>query len=139
MKNTESKNGLGQGIRYILVGITTTLINIGIYHGLLLLGVDYKISNVFAVVLCKIYGYAANKLIVFQSHCRNSRELLAEIGKYVLARGFSGLVDYFGLILAVEVLGLDEVISKYIIQAIVIIMNYVLGKFIVFRRKDAGI
>ena len=126
---------LSEGIRYILVGVTTTIVNIGIFQGLLYLGVGYKIANLFAVILCKVYGYVANKMLVFHSHSENVKELLIEMIKFVLARGFSGIVDYFGLIIAVELLGLDKVICKYFISVLVIVINYILGKFVVFKSK----
>lgn len=139
LKSDKSREGFYEGIRYIIVGVTTTLINIGIYQGLLFLGIDYKVSNIFAVILCKVYGYFANKLVVFRSHCNNFRELIVEMIKFVLARGFSGVVDYFGLILAVEVFHFDKIICKYVICVLVIVINYVMGKYIVFRTKNDAI
>lgn len=131
---------LSESIRYILIGVTTTLVNIGIFQGLLLFGADYRIANLCAVVLCKIYGFFANKIIVFRSHSRNMQDLLAEVARFVCARGFSGIVDYFGLIIAVELIGFDKILSKYLISILVIVINYLMGKFVVFRRKkDADI
>lgn len=123
-------------IVYVIVGLSTTLVNILIYRGLLAVQVDYKIANLFALILCKVYGYVANKIIVFRSHCSSFRELMLEMLRFVFARGFTGLVDYFGLIFAVEILHFDKIISKYVLQAIVILLNYILGKFMVFRKKQ---
>ncbi len=123
-------------LRYGLVGVSTTVVNLAIYHLLILVGIDYRISNLFAVVLCKVYGYFANKLIVFGSHCSSLKELLYEIGKFVVARGISGIIDYFGVILAVEVFGIDKIVSKYAINIIVIVVNYLFGKYLVFTKTE---
>ncbi len=137
MKGKAGKN-LKEFIIYGVVGVSTTLVNILIYQGLLFAGVDYKIANLFALVLCKVYGYLANKNIVFRSHCDSFKELISEMLRFVFARGFTGLVDYFGLIFAVEILKADKVLSKYALQIIVILLNYVLGKFLVFRKKKGA-
>ncbi len=123
---------------YFVVGVSTTIVNIACYHLLVFFGMDYKIANLLALFLCKVYGYFANKTIVFKSKCDSFGELLREIIKYIGSRGFTGIVDYFGLIFAVEILGLDKIYSKYAIQIIVIILNYILGKFFVFKKSNGG-
>ncbi|MBP5383868.1 MAG: GtrA family protein [Lachnospiraceae bacterium] len=124
-------------IRYGVVGFSTTLINLLIYH-VLIFFLDYKIANIYALIVSKTYGYFANKKIVFRSRTDTVWSFVFEVLRFVFARGFTALVDYFGLILAVEYFGFDKIISKYVIQVIVIVLNYVLGKFMVFTatKKD---
>ena len=130
-----NKKKLYEILRYAIVGASTTVVNLAIYHLLLFAGIDYKIANLFAVVLCKVYGYFANKLIVFKSHCASLKEVIKEIGKFIFARGVSGIIDYFGVLLAVEVFGIDKIVSKYAISIIVIVVNYLFGKYLVFDNK----
>ena len=59
-----------------------------------------------------------------------------EIIRYIFARGFTGLIDIFGMLFAVEILMADEMIAKYIIQVIVIVLNYIFGKRLVFRGNE---
>jgi putative flippase GtrA len=56
--------------------------------------------------------------------------------RFIFARGFTGLVDYFGLIALVELFGFNEIYSKYAMVATVIVLNYVLGKKAVFVKKE---
>lgn len=132
----DKKKGFRELIRYGIVGVSTTIINIGIYQLYLTLGLDYKWANLIALVAAKNYGYFANKLFVFRSHCKNMSEFFKEMFIYITARGVTGLFDYFGTIISVELFRADEVITKYIIQVIVIILNFVLGKFLVFHKND---
>ncbi len=119
-------------VRYGIVGLSTTIINIATYR-LFLIGLDYRIANIIALIVSKTYGYLANKNIVFHSRTDSFIGFIGELMRFIFARGFTALVDYFGLIIAVELMGFDKVISKYVLQVIVIILNYVLGKFVVFR------
>lgn len=123
-------------LRYALVGVSTTVVNFAIYHLLIFWGIDYRIANLLAVILCKVYGYFANKFIVFRSHCSDLKEWVYEIGKYTVARGASGIIDYCGVIIAVELFGIDKIVSKYAINIIVIVVNYFFSKYLVFAKKD---
>lgn len=123
-------------VRYGISGAGTTLLNIFLYQFLLIF-LDYRVSNLIAILVSKTFAYAVNKKYVFRSKCKNTRELIAEIVRFIVTRGATGLLDYFGLILAVETFGFDRVWSKYVIQAIVIVLNYILGKRAVFVNNDA--
>ena len=127
-------------VRYALAGFSVTVINIGTYTLLLFFGMKYTSANLIALVLCKSWGFIANKFFVYKSHT-DLIGTLRELVYFFFSRGLTALIDYFGLILFVEQFQANEKISKYIITALVIILNYILGKF-VFRnesmKKDTG-
>lgn len=122
-------------MRYIFAGVSTTLVNIGIYQLLIIIGWEYRVSNLIALIICKVYGFFINKLYVFKSHSKDLKELIYETIRYVLTRGLSGGIDFFSLIIFVEYFGFNKVICKYVISVIVIAVNYILGKVIVFTKK----
>lgn len=117
---------------YIIVGASTTLVNIIIYYILLEMQLDYRTANLIALVLCKIYAYFCNKIVVFKSHCNNIKRLLKECLTYLITRSLTGVIDYFGLIIAVELIGFHYKTAKYLILVIVVLLNYIFGKFVVF-------
>ena len=117
--------------RYGVFGVATTVLNIVTYQ-LLLLFFDYRVSNVIAIIVSKTFAYVTNKFFVFHSRCGNRKELIKEIIRFVLARGATGLLDFFGLIFAVDVMHFSRIWSKYVLQVFIIILNYVLGKKAVF-------
>lgn len=124
-------------ITYGIFGVMTTLVNILVFQLLWKeMGIIYGIANIIAVLAAKVFAYLTNKCFVFRSHCANIRELLMEIIRYIFARGFTGLIDIFGMLFAVEILMADEMIAKYIIQVIVIVLNYIFGKRLVFRENE---
>lgn len=121
-------------IMYFIFGVSTTIVNILVYHMFLLCKIDYKIANLFAVVLGKLYAYVTNKKFVFCTKCETPKDAIKEFMRFVYARGITGLVDYFGLIVAVEYFGADIVITKYVLQIIIILLNYILSKLMVFKK-----
>jgi putative flippase GtrA len=145
--NSESKQTVLQWIQafylqhkqelmsYLVFGLLTTVINVGVFNLLFVLDVKYQLANLAALILAKLFAYFTNKHFVFKTKTRQGYESLREFIRFVFARGFTGLVDYFGLIFLVEVMVLSPVYSKYGLQIVVIVLNYILGKKLVFTSK----
>lgn len=135
MRNLWRKFWNKEFILYAFWGLTTTVLNIVLY-GLLCYIIEYWIANMIAIVACKIYSYFTNKFFVFKSHCENLLALIKELTMYILTTGFSGLVDFFGVLFLVEILTVNQQNAKYIITVIVILVNYVLRKKLVFSQTN---
>ncbi|NLL79570.1 MAG: GtrA family protein [Clostridiales bacterium] len=123
--------------RYGIGGGSVTVINFVLYTLLVTLDVKYTVANVIALVVSKTWGYFINKFYIFRSHTHGFRETLAELIRFVAARGFTGLVDYFGVVFLVEIMQANELFSKYFIMVLIIVLNYVLGKKAVFVKKES--
>lgn len=123
---------------YAVFGVLTTIVGIIIYQGLMWFGMDYKVANLFSLIFAKLFAYITNKKIVFR--CRQDSLLgeVIEFARFVAARGLTGLIDYFGVIAAVELFHMDKSLSKYILQVIVIVLNYVFGKKLVFDKEHCN-
>ena len=125
-------------ISYVVFGVLTTLVNILLFRFGMAVGITYSVANILAVLGAKLFAYVTNKLFVFRHHCAIVKELLLEILRFVFARGFTGVVDILGMIFAVKILRADEMIAKYVLQVIVILLNYILSKKVVFKDHDRG-
>lgn len=122
-------------ILYTFFGVMTSALNVVLFKLLLMAKMEYKVANIITLVIVKVTAYICNKNFVFRSHCKNFIELLKEVFRFIIARGATMLIDYFGLIFMVEVLNRSKVPSKIFITVFVIIINYIIGKKHVF--KDA--
>lgn len=131
MKKILSKEILSYGF----FGVLTTILNLILYHGLVFAGMNYVIANLITLIVVKLTAYIVNKLFVFKSKSETWRALLKEFFMFVVTRGLTGVIDFVGLIIAVELFGFDKIISKYILQVAVIILNYVFGKVLVFIKR----
>ena len=135
INNIHKNKKLHKVFRYGIVGIGTTLVNIVVYQLLLYAGIEYMISNLVAIISSKLFAYITNKIYVFKSKTENFIELVKEFWRYLLARGFTGIIDYIGLIILIEIIKIDEVLSKYIITILVIILNYIFGNKYIFKNQ----
>ena len=127
---------------YLFFGVTTTVVNWVIY-GLMhnSFGLDMTASNAIAWVGAVIYAFVTNKIYVFRSLNTQMPQLLKEVAAFFAARGFSGLVEIFlptalfNLGVQGALFGVNGGIAKAVVSVLIIVMNYVLSKFFVFRKN----
>ncbi len=124
----------GELLRYGISGALIAIINWLSYALLTFLGIDYKISNIIAIVLSKTSGYFLNKIYVYKSKTNRIRDTVVEMLRFATVRVFTGVVDYLGVIFFVEVVNMNNYFSKIVVTAFVITFNYLLGKVFVFNR-----
>lgn len=118
-------------ILYVVFGVLTTVVNILAYVVFAkFLNVDYIISNIIAWFLSVLFAYITNRIWVFESKSSN---ILKEISLFFGGRLFSGVVDTSLLYLMVDILLIGDFVSKVVTQVIVVILNYVISKVVVFK------
>ena len=123
-------------VLYAVFGVLTSVLNVVLFKVLLMANLEYKFANLITLIVVKITAYICNKNFVFKSKCANIVELLKEIGRFIIARGATMLIDYFGLIIMVDIINLPKVPSKIFITVFVIVINYVIGKKHVFKNAE---
>lgn len=122
-------------IKYIIFGVGTTLINIISFMGLGYLGLDYRISNIIAWILSVIFAFYTNKKYVFNSNSIDIKVLKKESISFISARLFSLIIDMVLMILLINFMNINELFSKILVNVIIIIINYILSKFYIFKDK----
>ena len=122
-------------ILYLVFGVLTTLINIATYTLLTkVFNINYLISNIIAWILSVIFAYITNKLYVFESKSFKKSILLKEILSFFAARLFSLGVDMSFMYITIGILKYNDILMKVLSNIIVIILNYVFSKFIIFKK-----
>ncbi len=129
-------------IVYFITGVLTTLVN-WIAYALFaeVFGWSIAVSNGVAWVVAVIFAYVVNKLWVFQSYSWELGFVIKECFLFISARILTGIVEIVGVPLLVNLglnqpfLGVKGMWSKIVISVVVMILNYVFSKLIVFRTK----
>ena len=123
-------------ILYGIFGVLTTVINIGVYGVLYSgLGVSNVISNVIAWVISVLFAFITNKLWVFESKNFNFKLFVKELGSFTVCRVATGVLDLVIMFVGVDLLKGPAIILKIASNIIVIILNYVMSKIFVFKKK----
>lgn len=122
-------------VSYLFFGVLTTAVNYLVYLPLYnLLGISAAVSNIIAWVTAVAFAYVTNKPFVFKSHDWSMKTVLPELGKFVGCRAASGGLETVLILLTVDILGWNGNIWKLIISVLVVILNYVSSKLLVFRK-----
>ncbi|SES81502.1 Putative flippase GtrA (transmembrane translocase of bactoprenol-linked glucose) [Natronincola peptidivorans] len=122
---------------YLVFGVLTTVVNLTIYKLLLDAGVHYTISTTVAFVVAVSVAFYTNRKWVFSSEVVG-KKVYKEMGLFFAVRIGTYLFDLIGLILLIQFFSMDEFISKLIVNAGVIVLNYILSKWVVFKEPSHG-
>ena len=120
-------------VLYIIFGVLTTLVNIMSYLFFAkICGINILISNIMAWFFSILFAYVTNRILVFES---KNEKILHEFALFITGRGLSGILDSLLFYILVVSLMFNDVISKIFINIIVVIINYVLSKKIIFKER----
>ena len=123
-------------ISYLFFGGLTTLVNFVIYYPCYnWLNISATLSNVIAWAVAVAFAYLTNKPFVFHSHDWSMKTVCPELAKFVGCRIGSGLLETALIFLTVELLHLNGNVMKLLLAVIVVILNYVGSKLLVFRSR----
>lgn len=137
-------------INYVFFGALATVVSIVSFKIFdVTLGADlYLVSNIISWIITVIFAYFTNKIWVFESKSWKANVLVREVISFFGARVFSLVVEEAGLWLLIDVLSMGGIcwtvlgfnitgnlIAKVIMQVVVVILNYIFSKLIIFKKK----
>ena len=124
-------------ISYLFFGALTTLVNFLVYFPLYnWLHLTATLSNAIAWIFAVAFAYLTNKPFVFKSHDWSKKTVLPELTKFVGCRIGSGFLETANIWLTVDMLLWNGNIVKVIVSVLVVLLNYVGSKWLVFVKKD---
>ena len=123
-------------LSYLFFGGLTTAVNYIVYYPLYnLCGLSATISNAIAWVAAVAFAYLTNKPFVFKSNDWSAKVVLPELTKFVVCRIGSGLAETAIIFITVDLANLNGNIMKLITSVLVVILNFVASKLVVFRKN----
>ncbi|MBP5353315.1 MAG: GtrA family protein [Alphaproteobacteria bacterium] len=120
---------------YIIFGVVTTIVNFVTYYvcaRLLLIGI--LVSTVIAKFFSLMTAYLTNRTWVFNSNKTQKSKIFRECLTFYACRGVSALLDFVIMYVGAVWLGINDLAVKIFATIIVIILNYIMSKLIVFRK-----
>lgn len=123
-------------ITYALFGGLTTVVNYLVYLPVYNLAhISAAVSNIIAWVAAVIFAFLTNKPFVFESHDWSAKVVFPELWKFIACRLGSGLLETGIIFIAVDLLHGNGNIWKLLTSVLVVVINYVSSKLLVFHRK----
>lgn len=124
-------------VPYLIFGVLTTLVNVVSYW---LFARIFKAgvmpSTIIAWILSVLFAYVTNRKWVFHSEENSKRGIVREIVYFFAYRLSTGFIDWACMYIFVDVLHWNDLTIKIIANFIVIVLNYVASKLVIFRKND---
>lgn len=120
---------------YLIFGVLTTVVNYIVYlpcYNILCLSAS--VSNMIAWAVAVAFAYLTNKPFVFRSHDWSAKTVVPELTKFVGSRVASGLLETLIIFVTVDCLLWNGNIMKLATSVLVVLLNYVASKLLVFRK-----
>ena len=139
-------------LSYLLFGVLTTVVSLitfwlptklfslvgyqGVVHYVMHSEKDFAYieANVISWVCAVTFAFVTNKRFVFESEATDKKMVLRELTTFAGGRLGTLLVDEALMVLFVTVLSFPEMVAKIIVQVVVVVLNYFISKWIVFRK-----
>ena len=119
-------------INYLIVGGLTTLVSIGSYALFRLFIESLTIKTVLSWTVAVVFAYITNRIFVFESR---NKKVLVEFIKFIGARLLTLGTELLTMYILVKLIKFDDLISKILVQFIIVILNYILSKIFVFKKR----
>lgn len=124
-----------QILLYLFFGACTVVINTAAYDLLFYcLGISNILSNIVAWIVAVLFAFVTNKLLVFNSKGKSVAHNLKEAVSFFLCRAGTGVIDISIMYFAVDILIQNAFVWKIISNIIVIIVNYIASKLLIFAK-----
>lgn len=125
-----------EGILYLFFGILSTIVNLGTYLiSTRVFEINYLLSNIIAWIFAVLFAYITNKFFVFEVKNMEINFLMKEFFSFVNCRIVSGITEIVLIYLMVEILFINDFIVKIITNIIVVVLNFIFSKLIIFKKK----
>lgn len=126
------RKDLKELVSYVFVGGCTTLINFVIYwFAIEVMRQGWLVANVVSWVGAVIFAFWANKNYVFKS----VNEAGKEAYQFFVLRLGTLAVESGLLFIFIQLLSVNEMLSKIVVSVITVVSNYGLCKFKIFANK----
>ena len=124
-------------ITYVFFGGITTVVDFVIYYAMLwAFGEEiYMLASVVAWAGAVLVAYVTNKTLVFRDQTTGAKQVLWQTVRFVLSRVFSLGVQTALIWLFVDIAGMSEWLVKLPVAVVIVLLNYVTSKIMVFTKK----
>lgn len=120
-------------LKYLFFGGLAFFLNIGLFALIGKLGISELINNGICWVVCVLFQFITNRTWVFESNIDSTSGLIKQVMNFFGGRVFTLIIEDIILAIFITYLGLNALFIKLCAQIIVIVLNYVISKVIVFR------
>lgn len=121
-------------ILYLIFGMLTVMVNLVSYYILTRVG-EFQIyaANIISWFIAVLFAYITNKIFVFKSKELKMKFIFKEATSFFVARILTCIIELLIIYIGVNLMAQNDLFIKIISNIIVIIINYIFSKVVIFR------
>lgn len=121
---------------YLFFGALTTLVNFVVFVVFTAwIVIDVLVANVIAWVAAVLFAYLVDRTWVFSSQATTKGQVVGEMVSFFGGRVATLLFEEAAIWLFIKRLGFHAMAVKLAAAVAIVILNYVISKLLVFRKK----
>jgi putative flippase GtrA len=121
---------------YLFFGVLTTVVSIVTYALFNVgFGINELIANVLSWILAVAFAFFTNRIWVFSAPTKTTQEFFRQMATFASGRLVTLAIEELILLVFITILHFNSIIVKIVAQVVVIVLNYVISKLVVFRKK----
>ena len=121
-------------VSYLFFGVLTTIVSYLVYYPCFWVLDIAWLSEVISWIVSVAFAYLTNKPWVFKSHDWSMKVVAPELAKFVACRLSSLIMSVAILFVFTDLMGFDGNVMKLAASVLVVIVNYVGSKLLVFKK-----
>lgn len=134
MNKIMAKTTEHEAVKYLFWGGCTTGLNLAVFTVLrYAAGMKLWEANLISIVSAMVFAFLVNKWFVFSNGETDIRTLLGQFTQFMGMRVLTFAVEFWGVGILSDAVHIPDGGSKVLIQAVVVVLNYVISKFYVFK------
>ena len=125
-----------EAIDYLFWGGVTFVLSLVLFYLFAnVMDIYEQIANILSWIVCVLFAYVTNRTFVFQSKVKGLQNIFKEFKDFVTARLLTLVLENAILFVMIDLLSLNNMVSKLVGQFVVIVSNYFLSKLWIFKNK----
>ena len=126
-------------LSYLIFGVLTTLVDWISYAVFRHNGMNYRMATICCQAAAILFAYVTNKIWVFRSYNFSPVYLLKEMASFFSCRILTSVFTYVALNVLGDAMGMrQDKICKIVVSAISLVLNYIISKLFIFKKKESS-
>lgn len=122
-------------LMYLLFGGLAFFLNLGLFFLLDKTGMNALLNNCICWVVCVLFQFFTNRTWIFDAEVDSREGFFKQMGSFFAGRLFTLVVEVVILAVFITLLHLPSMPVKLFAQVVVIVLNYIISKLIVFKKE----
>ena len=126
-----------EGLLYLFFGGLTFFLSIFLFWFMdSVMHLNEVVNNSIDWVICVAFQFFTNRTWVFDGKVETKKDFLKQAGSFTLGRLFTLVVEDALIFIFITLMGFPKMPVKLGATFVVIVLNYIISKLIVFKKKE---